>query len=120
MKFRAALYLVVILLKIFLLFSLQGCKLNQAQTSKLPSDTTNVILPHPDHIIFVWMENKSFETIIGNSEASYINYLAKKGTLFTSSYALTHPSYPNYIQFFAGDALGVTSNNCIEGTPFAR
>lgn len=29
-----------------------------------------------------------------------------------------HPSLPNYIQFFAGDAQGVTDNRCIEGTPF--
>jgi phosphatidylinositol-3-phosphatase len=100
----------------FIFIAGSGCKLNQVSTSDISADS--IAIPHPDHIIFVWMENKGFETIIGNPEASYINYLAKKGTLFTNSFALTHPSYPNYIQFFAGDALGVSTNNCIEGTPF--
>lgn len=104
------------IIAIFIFIAGPGCKLNEASTSGVSADS--VIIPQPDHIIFVWMENKSFETIIGNPEAAYINYLAKKGTLFTRSYALTRPSYPNYIQFFAGDELGVTTNNCIEGTPF--
>jgi phosphatidylinositol-3-phosphatase len=93
-----------------------GCKVNETSTTGASADSTN--LAKPDHLIFVWMENRGFETIIGNPEASYINYLAKKGTLFTNSFALTHPSYPNYIQFFAGDALGVKDNSCIEGAPF--
>src|SRR5215203_774281 len=107
-----------ILVAVVILLTQQGCKLNQVHTTGITNDSANVALTKPDHIIFVWMENKGFQTIIGNWEAQYINYLVKKGTLFTNSFALTHPSYPNYIQFFAGDALGVRDNSCIEGTPF--
>ena len=69
-------------------------------------------LPHPDHIIIVIEENKSFAQIIGNSEAPYINELAKRGKLFTQSYGITHPSQPNYLALFFGSTRGVTSNIC--------
>jgi hypothetical protein len=72
---------------------------------------------HPDHIIFLWLENKDFDNIIGYSDAPYINSLVKKGTLFTNSHANTHPSYPNYVDFFAGDANGVRSDSCVESAP---
>lgn len=72
-------------------------------------------VPHPDHIIFVWLENKGFNTIIGDTiNAPYINSLVSQGTLFNASYALTHPSYPNYVSFFSGRFNGVTNDNCID------
>jgi phosphatidylinositol-3-phosphatase len=70
-------------------------------------------LPHPNHVIFLWLENKDFDSIIGNSNAPYINSLIKKGTLFTNSHAISHPSYPNYVAFFSGDQNGVLDDACI-------
>jgi acid phosphatase len=116
MKSQARLCLFKFFIVAFVISGLTSCKVNEASAGSTSDDSAGIT--KPDHIIFVWMENRGFETIIGNPEASYINYLTKKGTLFTNSFALTHPSYPNYIQFFAGDALGVTDNSCIEGTPF--
>jgi len=81
-----------------------------------PVDTVDT--PTPDHVIFVWLENKGYPQIVGSSSAPYINSLIKKGTLFTNSYALTHPSYPNYVAFFSGSTQGVTNDECISGTPF--
>jgi phosphatidylinositol-3-phosphatase len=78
------------------------------------SDTGTVA--HPDHIIFVWLENKGFDKIIGSSSAPYINSLIARGTLFTNTYALTHPSYPNYVAFFSGQVNGVNSDNCINAS----
>jgi phospholipase C len=69
-------------------------------------------LPHPDHIVIVIEENKSFAQIIGNREAPYINELAKRGALFTRSYGLTHPSQPNYLALFSGSMRGISSNAC--------
>jgi phosphatidylinositol-3-phosphatase len=69
---------------------------------------------HPDHIIFVWLENKEFERLTGaDSSAPYINSLVKAGTLFTDYHAITHPSYPNYVDFFAGAANGITGDDCV-------
>src|SRR5436189_6192024 len=37
----------------------------------------------------------------------------------TDSYAITHPSQPNYLALWAGGTLGVTSNTCpAPGSPF--
>jgi len=69
-------------------------------------------LPRPDHIVIVIEENKSFNQIIGNREAPYINELAKRGALFTQSYGITHPSQPNYLALFTGSTRGITSNAC--------
>jgi phosphatidylinositol-3-phosphatase len=74
---------------------------------------------YPDHIIFLWLENKGFNTIIGNINAPYINSVVKKGTLFTNTYAVTHPSYPNYVDFFAGDPNGVINDACINNSTLA-
>lgn len=72
----------------------------------------------PDHIFVVWFENKAYSQIIGSHSAPYINSLVARGTLFTNSYALFHPSYPNYIAWFSGSNWGVNTDACIRGTPF--
>ena len=69
-------------------------------------------LPRPDHIVVVVEENKSFAQIIGNSDAPYINALARRGALFTQSYGITHPSQPNYLALFSGSTHGMGSNAC--------
>ena len=110
-------YIFLILLVIFL-----GCKKDINVETTQPEIVENLRLPaaaHPDHIIFVWLENRGYNKIIGNSDAPYINSLISKGTLFTNMYATTHPSYPNYISFFAGQNFNITSSTCINGTPFS-
>ena len=58
------------------------------------------------------MENKSFSDILGNPQAPYINALAKKGALLSKSYAVTHPSQPNYLALFSGSTQGVDDDAC--------
>ncbi len=69
-------------------------------------------LPHPDHIVLVIEENKSFDNIIGSKDAPYLNALVGRGALLTRYYALHHPSQPNYIELFAGSNLGVCTDFC--------
>jgi len=69
-------------------------------------------LAHPDHIVIVIEENKSYTQIIGNREAPYINELAKRGAQFPQSYGITHPSQPNYLALFSGNTRGIVSNAC--------
>lgn len=80
------------------------------------SGHSNKTFVHPDHIIFVWFENKKYSSIVGSPNAPYINSLIAKGTLFTNMFAITHPSYPNYVDFFAGQPNGITNDNCINTT----
>lgn len=70
-------------------------------------------LPSPDHVVIVVMENKNYDSIIGRpDEAPYLNDLATRGAVFSSSYAVTHPSQPNYIALFSGSTQGVDSDDC--------
>jgi phosphatidylinositol-3-phosphatase len=56
----------------------------------------------PAHLIVVVEENRSFEEIIGSPAAPFLNHLAAHGILLTRSYAVTHPSLPNYVALLSG------------------
>jgi hypothetical protein len=75
-------------------------------------------IPTYSHVVIVMEENHSYSDIIGNSSAPYMNSLADGGALMTSSYAITHPSEPNYLALFAGSTFGLSSDKCpvSEGT----
>jgi acid phosphatase len=112
-------HMTLLTLVIFLLINSGGCKelpVQSTPVAEVSTDTDTSFLIHPDHIIFLWLENKGFNTIIGSSSAPFINSLVKKGTLFTNTYAVTHPSYPNYIDFFAGESNGISNDVCIDNT----
>ncbi|HEY2764565.1 MAG TPA: alkaline phosphatase family protein [Pseudonocardiaceae bacterium] len=69
-------------------------------------------VPRPDHVVVVVMENHSYNEIIGSSSAPYINSLANGGAKFTQSFAVTHPSEPNYLALFSGSTQGLTNDSC--------
>jgi hypothetical protein len=70
-------------------------------------------VPRFDHVVIVVMENKNYSDIIGRpDEAPYLNTLAAGGAVFTNSFAVAHPSQPDYLALFSGSTQGVTSNNC--------
>jgi acid phosphatase len=77
-------------------------------------------LPMPDHVIFIWFENKDFTQIIGSPEAPYINSLRAQGTTFSNFHALGHPSYPEYIRFFSGTDNNKHDDDCIDGLPYSN
>jgi phosphatidylinositol-3-phosphatase len=56
------------------------------------------------------MENHEYDEIIGSSEAPFINGLARRSVLLTSSFAITHPSLPNYLALVGGSTFGITSD----------
>jgi phosphatidylinositol-3-phosphatase len=70
-------------------------------------------VPRLDHVVVVVMENHSFNDIIGAIDvAPYINGLASQGANFTNSFAIEHPSEPNYLDLFSGSNQGVTDDSC--------
>jgi phosphatidylinositol-3-phosphatase len=77
--------------------------------------------PAPDHIIIVIMENYSYSDIIGSSAAPYINSLLTdtNACIFTQSYAIEHPSQPNYFDFYSGSNQGVTDDYVPAAAPFS-
>ena len=72
--------------------------------------TTTV--PQPDHVVVVVEENHSATNILGNTDAPYINSLANENASFTQSFAVAHPSQPNYLALFSGSTQGVADDSC--------
>jgi phospholipase C len=67
------------------------------------------------HVIWIWLENHSDGTIIGSSQAPYLNQLAAGCGLATNYHNITHPSLPNYIAATSGlgySALAAFSSDC--------
>ena len=64
----------------------------------------------PAHVVVIVMENHEYGSIIGSSSAPYINRLARQNVLLTHSYAIRHPSLPNYLALTGGSTFGVTSD----------
>lgn len=69
-------------------------------------------LPAYDHIVVLIEENHSFTQVIGNTAAPYITSLANGGANMTQSFAITHPSEPNYLALFSGATQGLTDDSC--------
>jgi phosphatidylinositol-3-phosphatase len=64
-------------------------------------------------------ENHSASSIIGDPDAPFLNGLAESGASFTQSYAITHPSEPNYLALFSGSTQGVSDDACPPpGSPY--
>lgn len=54
------------------------------------------------HVIWIFMENHSFNDIIGSSQAPYMNSLASECGLATNYHNISHPSLPNYLAATSG------------------
>ncbi|MEE1783290.1 alkaline phosphatase family protein [Streptomyces sp. SP17BM10] len=85
-----------------------------AATGDAAADTA-AALPTPDHIVVVVMENHAYSQVIGSSKAPYVNNtLVAGGATLTQSYALTHPSQPNYYMLFSGSSQDVVDDSCVD------
>ncbi|MCX6291107.1 MAG: hypothetical protein NT126_05020 [Bacteroidetes bacterium] len=82
---------------------------------------SSAFVPTPDHVVILVLENHGYGQVVGSAAAPYINGLISDpaSALFTQSYALSHPSQPNYIQLFSGSNQGVVNDNVPTGLPFA-
>ncbi|MEY9930447.1 hypothetical protein ABH926_005094 [Catenulispora sp. GP43] len=78
-----------------------------------PAHAANGV-PKYDHVVLVMEENHSYSEIIGSGTgAPYINNtLAAGGALFNQSFAIEHPSEPNYLDLFSGSNQGITGDQC--------
>jgi acid phosphatase len=64
------------------------------------------------YVQVVIFENESYDDVIGSSQAPYITGLSKTWANMTQSFAITHPSEPNYLALFSGSTQGVDSDAC--------
>ncbi len=61
----------------------------------------------PDHVVIVIEENLSPRDLV--PELTYLTGLMRENANFTNSHAIDHPSQPNYLALFSGDAQGTGS-----------
>jgi phospholipase C len=59
-------------------------------------------LKNYQHVFVIMMENTSYESLIGNPNAPWINNAAATYGVATNYYGVIHPSQPNYIAATAG------------------
>src|SRR6266567_3677266 len=66
-------------------------------------------VPAYDHIVLVIEENHSYNNIVGDpTDAPYINTtVIPDAALMTNSFAIAHPSEPNYFALYAGSTFGI-------------
>jgi hypothetical protein len=83
-------------------------------TAKPPVKPAPAARSSTSHVAVVVMENEERGSVLGSSSAPYINRLARQYGKATHSYAITHPSLPNYLALVSGSTQGVTSDctNC--------
>jgi hypothetical protein len=76
-------------------------------------------IPSLGRVFFVIFENREFSQVIGNQTAPNFNSLAEQGALLTQHYAITHPSFPNYLALIAGQTFGIARNceTCYQDAP---
>jgi phosphatidylinositol-3-phosphatase len=56
------------------------------------------------------MENAEYNDVIGSAQAPYVNALARRYALARESYAIRHPSLPNYLALTSGSTQGINSD----------
>jgi phosphatidylinositol-3-phosphatase len=93
---------------------LAGCLIGTLLPASVPARASVSVadLPAFDHIVVVIEENHSFSEVIGNANAPYITSLANNGATMTQSFAVTHPSEPNYLAILSGSTQGLTDDSC--------
>jgi phosphatidylinositol-3-phosphatase len=67
-------------------------------------------VPSFKHIFEIVLENKEYDSVIGNWRAPYLNSLAQQYGLATNYYAIAHPSLPNYLALTGGSAFGIATD----------
>lgn len=106
---------------------LTSCTNKQAKSpeANLPilgptSTAPDATLPKPAHIVLLMLENHSYAQIFDSKDAPTFNVLAKgpHSVLFTKSYAVVHPSQPNYLALFSGDTQGSKDDDVPDNSPF--
>jgi hypothetical protein len=63
---------------------------------------------HFDHVVIVVMENEGTDQALADP---YISSLSRRAAWFPRYYAITHPSFPNYLAIVAGTTFGIDTDH---------
>jgi phosphatidylinositol-3-phosphatase len=80
-----------------------GEPLSTPRPAALPTSSSS-------HVVTIVMENKEAGEVVGRSSSRYVTSLAQRYALATRSYAIGHPSLPNYLALTSGSTHGINSD----------
>jgi phosphatidylinositol-3-phosphatase len=72
---------------------------------------------HYSHVVWIWMENKTYRSVIGSSSAPFENSVARQCGVASNYFGITHPSLPNYLAATGGSTFGVTDDDAPSAHP---
>jgi hypothetical protein len=100
----------VALTAVLAVLALLGC--GAARPGKPLALGTSAKLPasHASHVVTIVLENEESDAVIGSASAPYINGLAHRYGAMTQSFAIRHPSLPNYLALTSGSTQGIDSD----------
>jgi len=75
---------------------------------------------HWQHVIWIWMENESFDQVVGSASAGYLTTLAGDCGVATNYSSVSHPSLPNYIAATSGSTWGIADDGSPAAHPISR
>ena len=99
-----------LLLAVAVLAAASGCGSSKAGPPLAVGPVSSLPASARSHIVVVVIENAEYPEVIGSPSAPYINSLASRYGLATRSYAITHPSLPNYLALTSGSTHGIMSD----------
>ena len=70
-------------------------------------------------VVVIVMENKEEQSILGSASAPFANRLARRYGVASASFAIGHPSLPNYLALTSGSTHGISSDctDCTVNAP---
>ena len=88
-----------------------------ARNSTIPVSRASAALPAHrfEHFVVIVLENEDATTV---GKLAYMDSLARSGALLRNSYAVAHPSYPNYLALISGKTF-IGSNPHVRHDPDA-
>ncbi|HTC81532.1 MAG TPA: alkaline phosphatase family protein [Acidimicrobiia bacterium] len=81
-----------------------------APTAGAPCGTRSAPPDRWGHVIWIWMENKERDEVVGNPAAPYESALAEACGTARQYSSVASPSLPNYLAATAGRTFGVTDD----------
>ena len=84
---------------------------NASATAAMPPPTASAGPPAQavPRVAVLILENHEYDAVIGSQEAPFLGSLARRSVLLTRSFAIGHPSLPNYLALLGGSTFGVDS-----------
>jgi len=93
------------------LLALAALGIGACGSSASPPSTGPVKRSPASKVVVVVMENEERSSVIGSPHAPYLTRLARTYATAPRSYAIRHPSLPNYLALVSGSTQGIT-NDC--------